>query len=850
MSFEIQNLVTETVRSFSGMKSALPHGILQPGDSEDCRNFVTRRGRLRKIWGSAQYYNSGLGAGEIGWLEYFRDKWIAQHGNTIIREQTEAAADFIALGSIILGATNRVRSEKWENRIYLTNGVENRYLEDVGNVNYVPGGTFLDLGLIPPGNGARNWDGSGAFQPELTFTEVKSVGTPQIPFAPVAWGILVVLPACTRTAGTTGSGVGDILTANANGFLILDSNLPSIGDRVAVGGQADQTDNGIYTVNTVGDAVTAWVLVRATDFDNADLIKNGATFLVNGGLLNAGSTFQCTFAGGFVHGATNLAFVSIIANPSPLGIGLTFGYVLTWWDANRRIESLPWGAQVDESGLWRSFALAFASGNAFSMSDNGFSNLLDITALKAAGYDASRVTHFIPYRWTQADNATFKRIADPDAEDQEPLLRIANNTFNDTTKETDLGVVLDESLSPPPSGLYYGGKGNKDTDQAPIGPRFVKFFRDQLWLFGARYPGTANAGKLQPDGVSSVQTNFVRQDGIAYASQVDNHEYWQFDYAIGRASGQKDTGMGQSNATLMFFKERSTYYLTGSNPSNYEIRTLDENRGFTVPGSIKDTTKGVIGLGIDGFALFDGVSQGRLISEEISDFVARINLDFSDKIYATFDPHEEKYECHVPLDKAAWNTHVFSYDCKLQCWQITQRVGASAAYGISSKKKIVGMIGDSRNGRLYDVSDYSLVTLNGQTILGVWRSRAFDFGAAGRTKTVRVVEITARAVMDFQISVDLIADFGESDTASVSDISPDTRGDVYAKDQADEIGMKWNSGQWSKGVTKKKFTILIENTGKNFNLVVRNSDNDANRASFEIEEILVHASMLEGEDEK
>lgn len=849
MGFEIQNLVTETVRAFSGIKSALPHGILQAGDAEDILNFVTRRGRLRKIWGSGLYYNSGLGAGEIAWLEHFRSKWIAQHGNTIIREQTEGQADFVAIGDMALGATNRVKSEKWENRIYLTNGVETKYLEDPGPVNFVPGANFLELGLIPPGNGAKNSDGSGSLQPDLVVTEIEAVGTPQIPFTAVSYVATAALPASTHAYGAPATGEGDTITANANGFLVIDSNLPNIGDRIIVAGQADATDNGIYVVAVVGDAGAKWVIVRAADFNTSVNIENGATFLVNGGLINSGATFQCTFAGNYVHGATSLAFGAIIANPSPLGAGKNYGYVFTWWDANRRVESLPWGAQVDESGLWRSFALSFGSSIAGVMSPQGYSNKLDFTAVKAFGYDAQRVTHFIPYRWTQADNATFKRIADPDDQVDEVKLRIINNTYVDITPEADLGAVLDESLSPPPSGLYYNGKGNSAIDQAAIGPRFIKFFRDQLWLFGARYPGTSNGVKLQPDGKSALQAPYQKQDGIAYASQVDNHEYWQFDYGIGRSTGQRDSGMGEHNATLMFFKERSTYYLSGSNPSNYEIRTLDPNRGFIVPGSICETTRGVIGMSADSFALFDGVSPGRVIGEEIADLFARINLDAADKVYSTFDPREEKYECHVPLDKALYNDHVFVYDCKMQCWEITQRAGASAAYGISTSKRILGAIGDSRNGRIYDVSDLSRVTLNGQTIFGKWRSKAFDFAQPGRLKTVRLVEITARGVTDFHVSIDLIPDFGENDAATIEDFPPNVRKDVWAAAPGDELGMEWDEGQWSKAVTKKKFSILIEVTGKNFNLIIRNSDKDADRASFEIEEVIIHASLLDGNDE-
>ena len=713
---EIANLVREVIRSFAGIKSALPHGVLQAMDAEEIINFVSRRGRLRKIWGTALYYNSGFGVDEIKWIEYFRDRWMAQHGNSIIREVSEGQADFAEIGAMLLGTENRVRSEKWENRLLLTNGVESKFLE------YTPqsGEEFLGLGLIPPGNGAKQWDGSGAFQPSIVTSKVANAGS------------------------------------------------------------------------TLADA--------------------------------------------------------------------TYGYVVTWWDSEREVESLPNGAQVDEDGLWVSFASSFAADIALAFT--GMTNnavRVDISALKAAGYDTDRISHFIVYRGTQASltmiNAgttarftDFKRVADPTDSNQEAELRIANNYYDDRTVEADLGALLDESISPPPSGLYYLGKGIKATDSSSIGPRFIKFFRDQIWMFGGRYPGTTNGTALQPDGVQGRPQNYFPQSGIAYASRANNPDYFFYTYNIGRSTGQKDTGLAKHRNTLLFFKEGSAYYLDGSNPDNYEIRELDTKRGITVPGSIAETTKGVLGLSADGFALFDSIAGGKIISEEFSDFVSRINLDYSDKISAVFDPAEEKYECHVPLDNATYNTHVFTYDLKMEAWEITKRVAGSAAYGISSLKRIKGLHGDPRNGRLYDVSDYSRVTLNGQTMHGKWRSKAFDFDMPGDIKNVQLVEITARALRDFRLSIDLIMDFGQGDAASVTDVDPDVRGDVLAADANDTDGMNYDSGQWSKGSEKKKFTIPIQGIGKSFNLVIRNSDTDADRASFEIEEVIIHASKLPGDD--
>lgn len=712
MPIQIQNEVTERISVFSGIKSSLPFGVLNSSDAEDILNFVSRRGKLRKIWGASLYYTSGLSDKQIGWLEHFRYKWIAQHGNTIIREATEGQADFASIGDIQLGSQNRVFSEKWENRLYLSNGVENKFLEDsITNQNLsVQGQNFITHGLIPPGLGQRisNYLETSSDYAQLVISEQAASGT---------------------------------------------------------------------------------------------------------GLAN----------------------------------GTLYYYLITWYDSVRNVESLPNGSEVGEDGLW---VTNHGARRGFTTTGANKALKIDWSALKALGYDTQRVTHVRVYRATQADFTTYKCVnissTLPDGPYGTP---IAQDSYADETVEANLGQVLDESLSPPPSGLYYRENPPNDT-VGVYGPKFTKFFRDQIWKFGVEYPGTEYGFEAVSETVAAVlsrKVNYFPQSGIAYASGVNEHEYFRFTYGIGRASGQKDTGMAKFRNTLMFFKERSAYYLSGSSPDNYEIQEMDANRGILVSGSLKETTIGPIGLSVDGFTLFDGVGPGKPISDEIFDKIQEINLDYHDKINSVFDPIEEKYECHAPIGEFSWNVRVFTFDCKTKCWEVTDRAGGAAAYGVGSNRRTVSLLGDSRNGRLYRTDDYSAVTFNDKTMHARWKSRAFDFGRPGDLKNVQFVEIVASCIKDFRINVDLIVDFGQGDAVVIEDHPPDLREGEWCSSSNDSSNLQWNSGQWEKGVRKKKFTILMQAIGKNFNLIVKNSDSDANRASFEIEEIIVHANLVDGD---
>jgi hypothetical protein len=80
------------------------------------------------------------------------------------------------------------------------------------------------------------------------------------------------------------SGVGATLTnAGTQAAFATDGTTPSLNDRILVKNQTTTSQNGIYTLTTVGSGSTNWVLTRATDFDQAAEIDGGDfTFVDNG----------------------------------------------------------------------------------------------------------------------------------------------------------------------------------------------------------------------------------------------------------------------------------------------------------------------------------------------------------------------------------------------------------------------------------------------------------------------------------------------------------------------------------------------------------------------------------------
>ena len=96
------------------------------------------------------------------------------------------------------------------------------------------------------------------------------------------------------------SGVGATLTnAGAQAALQIDGINLATTNRVMVRLQTNGEENGVYTVTTVGDGSTNWVLTRATDSDRVNPadpngVGTGDYYFTREGLLNAGDSHVLT----------------------------------------------------------------------------------------------------------------------------------------------------------------------------------------------------------------------------------------------------------------------------------------------------------------------------------------------------------------------------------------------------------------------------------------------------------------------------------------------------------------------------------------------------------------------------
>lgn len=83
-----------------------------------------------------------------------------------------------------------------------------------------------------------------------------------------------------------------VLTASANGALVIDTKTLAINERVLVKNQDDAEYNGIYYVSATGDVGNPWTLTRSLDADSSSEVTGGMMTTVCEGAVNADTAWM------------------------------------------------------------------------------------------------------------------------------------------------------------------------------------------------------------------------------------------------------------------------------------------------------------------------------------------------------------------------------------------------------------------------------------------------------------------------------------------------------------------------------------------------------------------------------
>jgi len=89
------------------------------------------------------------------------------------------------------------------------------------------------------------------------------------------------------TANLVATRAANVLTADANGALVIDGVTAVVGNRVLVKNQTTGADNGIYDVTATGDGSNPFVLTRSADANADAFVTSGLFVFVSEGTVGA-----------------------------------------------------------------------------------------------------------------------------------------------------------------------------------------------------------------------------------------------------------------------------------------------------------------------------------------------------------------------------------------------------------------------------------------------------------------------------------------------------------------------------------------------------------------------------------
>jgi hypothetical protein len=297
------------------------------------------------------------------------------------------------------------------------------------------------------------------------------------------------------------------LKSNNNEQIVLDGSILSIGDRVLIKDQNEKLQNGIYTVNIVGNNTTKWELSRSLDFDHEKEIENVFVFVENG-IINKNNGFVCVNTG--LVNQDPIVFTQFSGAGSIQvqgGLEQTGNYITI---ANQGIINEKLAGSIDDTKLNTIISENKVSGSAIQLSQN--SGLIDNNGLELSDTIAGNGLLFndkvlsLPQNISTTSDVSFNSLT--------------SNSINGNLNGNVVGTVTDIS--------------NHTTDNLPEGTN--KYFNTE------RVRQSISISNSSDSGLSYDQENGV----LSYIKPTPSETRQHFNNGVGVTLDNGVISIGQN----------------------------------------------------------------------------------------------------------------------------------------------------------------------------------------------------------------------------------------------------------------------------------------------------------------
>ena len=400
-------------------------------------------------------------------------------------------------------------------------------------------------------------------------------------------------------------------------------------------------------------------------------------------------------------------------------------------------------------------------------------------------------------------------------------------------------ILLPEDKAPPPTRDSVVNAGAAET---AVGPKFVRFWRDSLFLFGSNFPTYTVTDSFK--GVSDK--NFAVSDFL-YGSDTSLPEYYPFNWEIGSGDGQEPTGIAVVGDVLCLFKERSIYTLVGTSLNNFVPKIQDEVRGCIASGSLQETPYGAMCLSAAGVIRFGGTGASEIISDDILDVIQSINKSALNVIASSYDPIQEIYTLYYPSGTATQNNMQAQFSIKDRGWTTGERARfiASAVTIPKTDAPYKSLVATAAGGYLLNISSRETVSdYEDQRITAYWRSAPFDFGEPGLNKRLSWLYVRARCAVNWIASVAVYCDEGQAYVFQLDDANSESVISRYASSQTDPDGAVYDESRYVGEQTETLLKIPINGIGREFFVEITEASMTEERHSFDLISVDIDAELL------